>query len=145
MTAPTARKPFTTATWATVGILGKDTRGSWEQQADLAAEVAPRLPHLTEKSVRTMVDMAGTNTPVIITWETRLSLGGRTRIETTTDACVIETMTVPSDLPGGRHDVNHLGYIRVSRMGFGGPIYLSQVREVRSFGATHEYRDADEG
>lgn len=145
MTASTARKPFTTATWATIGILGKEARGGWGQQADLAAEVTPRLPHLTERSVRTMVDAAGTHTPVIITWETRLNLGGQVKIETITDACLIEYMTAPRDLPGGTHDVNHLGYIQVSRMGGGGPIYLKQVREVRPFGAVHEYRDADEG
>lgn len=146
MTAPAStRKPFTTVTWEQIGTLGSSNRPGWEAQADLAAEVGPRLPHLTEETIRSMISATGNSVPVIITWETRLNFGGEIRIETTTDACVIEYMTVPRDLPGGKLDVNHLGYIRVSRSGFGGPIYLAQVREVRTFGAVRTYRDADEG
>jgi len=138
----TSTEATTTITWDQVGMLGHDTKLSWRQQAELVRQLMPRVPHLGKDDLaRLVAAAAGSRTPVILTWETPF---GEDRIERTTDACMIEYMTVPADEPGGMHDVNHVGRVHLYRCGFEGSVYLKDVRKAEVFGAIREYLDADE-
>lgn len=142
----TDRSPFTTVTWAQIGILSASNKPQWMAEADLVAEALPRLPHLTEQHVRSLVSSTGTLTPIVITWDQPAAEDhdGEPRVERTTDACVIEHMTVPRDLPGGTLDVRHLGYVTLHRVGFKSDVYLKDIRDVCSFGAVREYVRCDQ-
>lgn len=142
----TDRRPLTSVTWQQIGILGASNKPGWMAEADLAAEVLPRLPHLTEAHVRSLISAAGTLTPVVITWDRPWGEDheGNPQVERTTDACVVEHMTVPRDLPGGMLDVDHLGYVTLHRIGFKSDVHLKHIRDVCAFGAVREYVPADQ-
>lgn len=144
-TSTETRKPLTAITWDAVGYLSATSRSQhrigWAEESDLEHELAPLLPHLDMNSVKALVTAAGKGLPVLITWDLPFTKG---RVARHTANCLIEWMSVPRDLPGGRHDVNHLGYVQAARLGFGGPIYLANIRKAEFFHAETVYLDADQ-
>src|SRR5688572_21713684 len=129
----TAPKMLTNITWDQVDTLDPGKNLAWDQQSDLEKQLAPLVPHLDETSVRALVTAAASGLPVMLTWEWPF---GEHRVQRITANCLIQWLTVPRDLPGqGMHDVNHIGYAQVRRLGFGGPIYLKNLRKAEFFHA----------
>lgn len=120
-TAPAARKPLTTTTWATLTAEGAYLSADyaqahglyWTHLADLGAQLAAdHAPHLTERAARVLVDLCVSGVPISLTWAAPLFPEEGT--EVTTAAVIVEYVSTRA--------------VRVRYCGFGHWVYLSQIR-----------------
>lgn len=140
-TAP--RKPLTSTTWADFpnglypcrSVAGRSV--PWDAQADLGYELADRT-HFSVEQARWLVEYCASGLPVVLTWETRLGNryeGWRVQRQTTT--VIVESVTAPS----ATHPESYPGEARLRYCGFGHPVYLNDIVDIRGVDKTIEFVD----
>lgn len=128
-----ARKPLTDASWddhRRTGIT-PDLALGWEREADLGHALADMMPNLSVPQARLLIGAVRGGLPVILTWDTYLP--GLDQVERTETAVIVTQVFAPT----GPH---FPGQARVSYWGFGHPVYLDRIVDVRTYDAVRTYR-----
>lgn len=146
-TTTPVRKPLTDKTWAdfrSLGLLPRKHHDScysfrlgWEVECDLGYELAG-MSHLSVEQARLLVELCAGGLPVVLSWEHRI--GNRYegwRVERRSTTVIVEGINAPAADP--KHRDAAPGMVRVKYCGFGHPIYLNEITDVRNVESTYEY------
>lgn len=139
-------RTFTTTTWADLGDRylnrnnGTGAHGAkmmyWDDQHDLAVQLAEAQPALTFGQARELVSATCSGMPVTLTWRTRMTGELRHRIQVTTATVIIEDLGRPG------HDLRSMpGHAQIRYWGFGYCIYLNEITAVEVPPTTYTFED----